>query len=133
MGQFSFARATCLIDDLSFLGNVNITSTNTRTIQEQIYLIGREALVNALRHSQATIIEAAIEYLPGKLRVVVRDNGSGIDPQVLRSGRDSYWGLLGVRERARSIGAQLRIRSRRGAGTEVEISVPCGITADACA
>jgi signal transduction histidine kinase len=102
------------------------------TIQEQIYLIGREALVNAVRHSGATTIEAEVEYLPNKLRVVVRDNGSGIDTQVLRSGRDSHWGLLGMRERARSIGAQLKILSRRGAGTEVEISVATDIAVDVC-
>lgn len=99
-------------------------------IQEQIYLIMQEALLNALRHSGATSIEAEVEYLPNKLRVVVRDNGSGIDPQVLRSGRDSHWGLLGMRERARGIGALVRILSRRGAGTEVEVSVPTGIAAD---
>ena len=101
-----------------------------RTIQEQIYLIVREALTNALRHSGATNIEAEIEYLPGKLRVVVRDNGSGIDPEILRLGRDSHWGLLGMRERARGIGARLRIWSRRGAGTEVEVSVRENIAAE---
>jgi len=104
--------------------------TLNRTIQEQIYLIAREALINALRHSEATKIEAEVEYLPGKLRVVVRDNGSGIDPEVLRSGRDSHWGLLGMRERARGVGARLRIWSRPGAGTEVEISVPGNIAAE---
>jgi signal transduction histidine kinase len=92
-------------------------------IQEQIYLIVREALLNALRHSEATSIEAEVEYQRHQLRVVVRDNGRGIDQQVLRSQQDSHWGLLGMRERARSIGAQLRIWSRRGAGTEVEISI----------
>jgi signal transduction histidine kinase len=100
-------------------------------IQKQIYLIGREAVLNALRHSGATAIEAEIEYSPRRLRVVVRDNGCGIDPQVLRSGRDLHWGLLGMRERAASVGAQLRIWSRPGAGTEVEISVPTEIAADA--
>ena len=100
-------------------------------IQEQIYLIGREALANALRHSEATSIEVDVEYLRRELRVVVRDNGCGIDPQVLRLEGDSQWGLLGMRERAKSIGAQLRIWSRRGAGTEVEISVPTDIAADA--
>ena len=105
--------------------------TLKRTIQEQIYLIAREALVNALRHSEATSIEAEVEYLPDKLRVVVRDNGSGIDPEVLQSGRDSHWGLLGMRERAKDIGARLRIWSRRGAGTEVEVSVAGDIAADA--
>lgn len=91
-------------------------------VQEQVYLIGREALVNALRHSGATMIEAEIEYLPSKLRVIVRDNGSGIDPQMLESGR-SHWGLVGMRERAKNIGAQLQMWSRKGAGTEVEISL----------
>jgi signal transduction histidine kinase len=92
-------------------------------IQEQLYMIAREALVNALRHSEATSIEAEIEYLPSRLRVVVRDNGCGMDPQVVRCGRDTHWGLTGIRERADSIGAKLRIWSKPGAGTEVEISV----------
>jgi signal transduction histidine kinase len=93
-------------------------------IQEQLYLIGREALVNALRHSNATSIEAEIQYLPRQLRMVVRDNGCGIDPQVVRSGQVCYWGFQGMRERAGNIGAKLRIWSRPGCGTEVEICVP---------
>ena len=93
-------------------------------IQEQLYLIGREALINALRHSGATIIEVEIEYRPRQLRLVVRDDGCGIDPRVLRSGRDGHWGLLGMRERAGSIGARLRMWSKPGCGTEVEICVP---------
>jgi signal transduction histidine kinase len=46
-------------------------------MQEQLYLIGREALINALRHSKATNIEAEVEYLPGRLRVVVRYKDAG--------------------------------------------------------
>jgi signal transduction histidine kinase len=92
-------------------------------VQEQISLMGREALANALRHSKATSIEAEVEYSPRSLRVVVRDNGCGIDQKTLRAERNTHWGLVGMRERAGSIGAQLRIWSRPGAGTEVEISV----------
>lgn len=99
-------------------------------LQEQVYLIAREALVNAMRHSNAASIEVEIEYLPRKLRLIVRDNGSGIDRQVLRLGRESHWGLPGMRERAQKIGGQLRIWSRRGAGTEVELSVPAYMAAD---
>jgi signal transduction histidine kinase len=102
-------------------------------IQEQINLIGREALVNALLHSEATRIEAEVEYSPRRLRVVVRDNGRGIDPQVARTQSDAHWGLVGMRDRAESIGAKLTIWSRPGAGTEVEISVPSQAFADACA
>jgi len=102
-------------------------------IQEQIYLIGREALVNALRHSKATSIEAEVEYLPRRLRVVVRDNGCGIDPRFVRLGRDAHWGLMGMRERAGSISARLRIWSRPGAGTEVEVCVPSHVVTEAYA
>lgn len=90
----------------------------------QIYLITREALLNSLRHSQAKKIEVEVEHSPRKLRVVVRDNGSGIDPQLLHSGRKSHWGLTVMRERAANISAHLRIWSKRGAGTELELSVP---------
>jgi signal transduction histidine kinase len=102
-------------------------------LQDRFYLIGREALMNAIRHSNATRIEVEIEYLPCRLRMVVRDNGCGIDPRVVRSVRDAHSGLLGMREQARSIGARLRIWSRSGAGTEVEISVPLDSVAHACA
>ena len=102
-------------------------------VQEQINLIGREALVNALLHSTATRIEADIEYSPRRVRVLVRDNGCGIDPCVVQNRKESHWGLLGMRERAESIGARLTIWSRPGAGTEVEVSVPSQALAEACA
>jgi signal transduction histidine kinase len=93
-------------------------------VQDQVYWIAREALLNALQHSAANRIEAEIEYLPRKLRVVVRDDGAGIDPEALRTGRNSHWGLTGMRERAASIGAKVRIWSKRGEGTELEVSLP---------
>ena len=100
-------------------------------IRDQIYLIGREALINALRHSEATRIEAEVEYKQRQLRILIRDNGRGIDPKTLRSGRRDHWGLIGMRERAAGIGAQLRIWSRKGSGTEVEISMPGRAPAEA--
>ena len=92
-------------------------------VQEQINLIAREALVNALLHSEATCIEAEVEYLPRRLRVVVRDNGRGINPQKAGKQGDARRGLLRMHDRAKSLGAKLAIWSRAGAGTEVEISV----------
>lgn len=93
-------------------------------IRDEVYRIGREALVNAFRHSGASIIEVELEYGTKRLRVRVRDNGRGIDPQVLRLGREGHWGLSGMRERAEEIGARLKLWSRPGAGTEVELSIP---------
>jgi len=93
-------------------------------IQEPVYRIIGEALLNALNHSQAKLVELEVEYLRRKLRVRVRDNGVGIDSQILRSGDSLHWGLTGMRERAVQIGARLRVWSKRGLGTEVEVSVP---------
>jgi signal transduction histidine kinase/ligand-binding sensor domain-containing protein len=99
-------------------------------IRDEVYHIGHEALSNAFRHAHATDIEVELEYAAGHLRVLVRDNGSGIDAQVLRSGRDGHWGLSGMKERTERIGGRLRVLSRAVAGTEVELSVPGQIAFD---
>jgi signal transduction histidine kinase len=96
-------------------------------IRDEVYRIGREALVNAFRHSRATSVEVELEYANRQLRVLIRDNGCGIDPQVLRSGRDGHWGLSGMRERAERVGARLRVWSRPAGGTEVELCIPAHI------
>ena len=93
-------------------------------IRDEVYRIGREALVNAFRHSRAKHIEAIVEYKTKRLRVVIRDDGGGIDSQILRSSGKGDWELSGMRKRADRIGARLKVRSRATAGTEVELSVP---------
>jgi signal transduction histidine kinase len=96
-------------------------------IRDDVYRIGREAVVNAFQHSGANRIEVGVEFAAKRLRITVRDDGRGIDPQLLRSGREGHWGLTGMRERANRIGAHLRVWSRAGSGTEIELSVPGGI------
>ncbi|HVG20775.1 MAG TPA: sensor histidine kinase [Blastocatellia bacterium] len=93
-------------------------------IRDEIYRIGREALVNAFRHSRARHIEAEVEYKAKRLRVLVWDDGCGIDPQVLRSNHGRNGGLSGMREGAERIGARLKLRSRKALGTKIELSVP---------
>jgi signal transduction histidine kinase len=96
-------------------------------LRDDIYRIAREALGNAFRHAQASQIEADITYGESLLKLRIRDDGKGIDPKHLHSGRDGHWGLPGMRERAREIGAQLEMWSEVGAGTEVELRVPGSI------
>ena len=96
-------------------------------IRDDVYRMGREAIVNAFRHSEANSVQLELEYGSKELRVLVRDNGKGMDEQVLRSGREGHWGLPGMRERAERIGARLQVWSHPARGTEVEISVPAHI------
>jgi signal transduction histidine kinase len=93
-------------------------------VRDEVHRIGREALINAFRHANARHIEVELEYAAHHLRMLVRDDGAGIDEEFLKSGRQGHWGLSGMRERAEHIGARLRLWSRKGAGTEVELNVP---------
>jgi signal transduction histidine kinase len=96
-------------------------------LQDDAYRIARELLRNAFRHARASQIEAEIRYDDAQLRVRIRDNGKGIEPEMLTAGRAGHWGLLGMRERAKRIGGRLDFWSGAGAGTEVELSVPSSI------
>ena len=96
-------------------------------IRGEIYHIGRELLVNAFRHSRAACIEVELEYGPRCFRIVVRDDGRGIDPQVLHAGREGDSGLTGMRKRAERVGARFTAWSSAAAGTEVALSVPNSI------
>jgi signal transduction histidine kinase/ligand-binding sensor domain-containing protein len=97
-------------------------------IRDEMYLIGREAIVNSLNHSQGSMVEVEINFDQAGVRLRVRDDGEGIPSEILRSGGIAgHWGLSGMLERAHKIGGQFKIWNRSGAGTEVELKVPGGI------
>jgi signal transduction histidine kinase/streptogramin lyase len=94
---------------------------------KEAYDIGREAMTNAFRHSHAAKIEVEIAYETTCVRLMIRDDGRGIEQTIVDSGRAGHWGLRGMRERARAIGAELNIQSRPGAGTEIELTIPAKV------
>ncbi len=82
------------------------------------FRIFQEALTNAVRHARATAISARVTTRNGRLLLFLRDNGAGIsDDRIVADG--SSLGILGMQERARSVGGELRIRSRPRHGTIV--------------
>ena len=93
-------------------------------IGDDIYLIGREAIANAFCHAGANDIECELSYDSNYVRLLVRDNGRGIDGDSLRSGHEGQSGLSAMRDRTDKIGAKLKVLSRSAAGTEIELSVP---------
>ena len=91
---------------------------------EEVFHVGREALFNAFRHANASQIEVEILFTRDTFSVRIADDGLGIDEKVLsQGGRPGHFGLQGMLERARKIGARLTIRSRPHAGTELELSM----------
>ena len=97
-------------------------------IKDEIARIAQELLRNAFRHARAHEIEVEIRYESDVFRLIVRDDGKGMDPQILKDGgRAGHWGLPGVQERARGIGARLEFWSEAGAGTEIRLTLAAAI------
>jgi len=97
-------------------------------IKDEIGRIARELLRNAFRHARAHEIEVEIRYENDVFRLIVRDDGTGMDPKILKDGRRAgHWGLPGVQERARGIGARLEFWSEASAGTEIRLTLPAAM------
>jgi signal transduction histidine kinase len=98
-------------------------------LRDEIYRITAEALRNAFHHARARRIEVEIEYDTRQVRTRVRDDGIGLDAAALsQEGRQGHFGLRGMRERSKRIGGKLDVWSERGAGTEVELTIPASTT-----
>ena len=93
------------------------------TTRDEVYRISAEALRNAFRHAQAKRIEVEIRYGKDEFQVRIRDDGKGIGTDV--SGRGAgHFGLYGMRERAKVIGANLEVWSSLDSGAEVQLTLP---------
>lgn len=93
----------------------------TRTMETQLYGIGREALANVVKHAHATAAQIRIEVEDSRVTVEIEDDGQGFDPASARAG---HFGLESMRSRADEIGANLKISSSPGHGTVVRVEVP---------
>ena len=93
-------------------------------VLDEVFQIAREAFRNAVRHARPQRIEAELEYGDAIFHLRVRDDGSGINADVLRKGAARHWGLQGMRERAAALGGELQIWSEDTVGTEVQLAIP---------
>lgn len=87
--------------------------------REAVVRIASEAVTNAARHSGAETLRLYLERLDAGMRLGVVDDGEGFDEDESPSG----FGLVTMRDRAEALGGKLRIDSRRGAGTKVELEL----------
>jgi signal transduction histidine kinase len=100
----------------------------TAVVRDEAYRIAREAVSNAYQHAKAAHIETEVTFSEADLFIRVRDDGIGVDPEVLARGqRRGHWGLPGMRERSESFAGHLHVWSQGNAGTEVELRIPAHV------
>jgi signal transduction histidine kinase len=89
-----------------------------------IYRIMQEALQNVSAHAQATRAEVLITFSAEAVSLVITDDGQGFDLVAVQKNHIGHLGVMGMQERAESLGGQLAIQSAPGCGTQVALIVP---------
>ncbi|HZU44797.1 MAG TPA: GAF domain-containing sensor histidine kinase [Terriglobales bacterium] len=87
-----------------------------------IYRVVQEALHNVAKHSQAKSVWVQMTQEDSAVRLLIEDDGVGFSPKTHSRGKS--FGLAGMRERVSTLGGTMRVRSSKGRGTRIEISVP---------
>jgi ligand-binding sensor domain-containing protein len=90
-------------------------------VEYNLLRIAQEAILNAVKHAGARTIEVTLQALPDALRMAVRDDGSGF---VTGTPTSDHFGLVGMKERAKEIGADLRVVSEPQMGTTIVVDFP---------
>jgi len=120
LASMSRKLAAGLLLDFKVLGYPRPIS---ETVESNLLRIAQEAIINAVKHAHARRIQVEICYGSQSLRLCVRDDGCGFDPQRAPAA-EGHFGLLGMSERAKSIGGLLRLQTTLGKGTEIIVEVP---------
>jgi signal transduction histidine kinase len=110
MNETSGVRFSANIDDLD-----TCFSAEERIL---LFRIVQEAITNILKHAAATEAEVRILRRAGEARILVRDNGKGVEAE-------HGFGLRGIEQRATMLGGHLQVESSAGAGTTILVTIPC--------
>ncbi|MDQ4136243.1 MAG: histidine kinase, partial [Pseudomonadota bacterium] len=122
-------KLTGIATDIQVLGQVRRLPLAT---EAAVYRVAQEALTNVAKHTSATSVSIVMEFREQELRVVIEDNGAGIDPARInvvegtQAGRDrrAHLGILGMHERLALLEGSLTIEASPGSGTTLFVQVP---------
>lgn len=93
-------------------------------VEHNLLRIAQEAITNALKHADPGTIAIALSYDPETVSLRIQDDGCGFEANGPAAAKLGHFGLIGVRERARKMGAQLDLTSGPGQGTTIKVTVP---------
>jgi len=96
------------------VGSLPLSATDT------LYRIAQEAIANALRHGDPSVLDVELEYKPSSVCLTVTDDGNGFDP---RTTQIRGYGLAGMNERIRALHGEFSVVSEAGRGTRIHAQV----------
>ena len=105
---------------IEFLNSVEFDRLDP-TLENAIYRIAQEALPNACQHSKSERIWVSLLQREDRLRIEIRDWGTGFDPKAVPK---NHFGLEGIRQRVRLLGGKCSIKSKAGKGSRIMIELP---------
>jgi signal transduction histidine kinase len=116
-----FERRADVATTLSLVGTFDALTDSQRIALLRVL---QEALSNVRRHSRATSVAVTVADEGGGVRLEIRDDGRGFEPDASPSGDESGLGLVGMRERLRLLGGALEVTSRPGGPTTLTATLP---------
>lgn len=117
MVEDAAARANLALD-LAIMDKMPALSPD---VEQCVYRVAQEAVTNVVNHAKAKNLTVKLEFVEGKVMLIVRDDGVGFD--VEKSNGSSHLGLVGMRERAQLVGGELKVVSKPGHGTTVQLTI----------
>jgi len=103
-----------------------LTARLPHDIELAIFRILQEALRNVERHAHARHVTVGLWQQRNSVQLTIRDDGIGfaLDRRMAKRNGKAHLGLLSMRERATYVGGELKVKSARRAGTEIELRIP---------
>jgi len=109
---------------LNFSVDGSLRNTD-QEVESNLLRICEEAVANAVKHAHPTEVEVKLQCAPSELQLRIRDNGCGFNPTGRDGAKTGHFGLVGIRERAKSVAGNLSLKSQPGQGTEIVVRLPC--------
>jgi signal transduction histidine kinase/ligand-binding sensor domain-containing protein len=118
-------------DDLACADRFHLISSNDKEetvlrddVAGEFFLIGREAIINAVHHAQASRITLRLRYNTEAFSLECEDDGVGFDLPKSKMGKCLHWGIAGMKERIEALHGSLHIRTTPGEGTLIQAYLP---------